>query len=189
MLRRSISLPPLLANAVRGRIRSALTGLLPFFLLFASPAVAQHRFDQWTTDNGLPQNSVVKSAFPTLYIQYLNFASRPGETLYQLFNRGWWERLPKAFGAIARLSPPFAVNPPVLIPVLLIPVLIPVLIEDTRGRLLVQFSQRRWALRVAWSAVGNHGASLIQGSQGQSILPRSTGPLLEMDISLEEGRG
>jgi ligand-binding sensor domain-containing protein len=32
--------------------------LFLFFVGAASPAAAQYRFDHWTTDNGLPQNSV-----------------------------------------------------------------------------------------------------------------------------------
>jgi len=34
------------------------SGLILFCLGAAAPAAAQYRFDQWTADNGLPQNSV-----------------------------------------------------------------------------------------------------------------------------------
>ncbi|MFM8534052.1 MAG: two-component regulator propeller domain-containing protein [Acidimicrobiia bacterium] len=40
------------------QLRSTATALLVFCLLGATPAVAQYRFDTWTTEDGLPQNGV-----------------------------------------------------------------------------------------------------------------------------------
>ena len=40
-----------------GRLMARLAALLAL-CLWASPARAQYRFDHWTADNGLPQNSV-----------------------------------------------------------------------------------------------------------------------------------
>ncbi|MGH9844612.1 MAG: sensor histidine kinase [Blastocatellia bacterium] len=60
MFRRLVSLPPLLADTVHRRNQYVLAAL-PLFLLLpslCSAAFAQYRFDHWTTDNGLPQNSV-----------------------------------------------------------------------------------------------------------------------------------
>ena len=42
----------------RGRVWAACLCLLLACLLFSGVAFAQYRFDHWTADNGLPQNSV-----------------------------------------------------------------------------------------------------------------------------------
>src|SRR5262245_20872230 len=60
MSRRLVPSPQLLEAAVCGRNGFALICLLPTLVLsiLSSEAFAQYRFDHWTADNGLPQNSI-----------------------------------------------------------------------------------------------------------------------------------
>src|SRR5262245_15369868 len=57
MLPHRISSPGLRTRPTAGRVGARLFGLLAF-CFWAATARAQYRFDSWTTENGLPQNTV-----------------------------------------------------------------------------------------------------------------------------------
>jgi Two component regulator propeller len=73
--------------------RARPTALLAFLLLFlvrASPAAAPYRFFSWTTENGLPQNSIqalLQTRDGYLWLTTLDGLVRFDRVRFQVFNR------------------------------------------------------------------------------------------------------
>src|SRR5262249_51330908 len=90
MLPHRISSPSLRTRPTAGRVGARLFGLLAF-CFWAATARAQYRFDHWTADNGLPQNSVrdiLQTRDGYIWLTTFDGLARFDGVRFTVFNKG-----------------------------------------------------------------------------------------------------